>query len=227
MGEFTFELKDQAKETYVDVRIKDLFLTHGYGSDEPLRHSPFIEGYLEAALDSACFLWTRWIRKSIYEKPAHLFCATGCAPAGTDTDGVTRFRITLQEETYPALKDILADSVEACLQTKWTDAVLKGRIVLEQGAMHLAGETAEGLKVSFGRLQTQLKSVRVTLDHERWTRAYENCSQYAHRSQLANELAVLGILFDVWRCAYEVQTVKVSAELIREIQNNRKNYIIP
>jgi hypothetical protein len=97
MGEYRLLLKEKSEKdgAVVDVNIKDLFLTLGYEDDDPLRHCPFITGYFDGALDTALFLWTRWIGQSIFKDPRVLWSVAGCDDPSREEHGVVRFSLKL------------------------------------------------------------------------------------------------------------------------------------
>jgi hypothetical protein len=227
MGEYRLQLKEYGEGgAVVDVIIRDLFLTLGYEDDDPLRHCPFITGYFDGALDTALFLWTRWIRQSIFKDPRILWSVSGYDAPSREEHGVVHFNLRLIPERWPELKDLLYRAVELGEAKKWNESILSGRMALERGLVRFAEEDPPDLKVSFGKLLDQLARVRAPLDVDRWKRTYAECSETAHTVKVISEMTVSNILFNVWRCLKEVESVVVAPEFLTEIKQNRARYVI-
>jgi hypothetical protein len=229
MGEYKLELHEEdggEKRGRVDVSIKDLFLTLGYEDNEPLRHCPFITGYFEGALDTSLFLWTRWIKRSIYKDPAVLWSVTKCDDVVREDRGVVRFSLGISEERWPRLKDLLAHAIELSEEDRWAESIIAGRMALERSLVCCASEEPSDLKVSFGKLLEQLQKVRLPLDASRWRQTYAECSEPAHQVKVLNEVTVTNILFNVWRCIKEAEAVVTTPELTAVIKQNRTKYVI-
>jgi predicted hydrocarbon binding protein len=228
MGEYTLVFREEEHDlsSHVDVIIKDLFLTLGYEEDEPLRHCPFITGYFEGALDTTLFLWTRWIKQSPFKDPKVLWSVAKCDNIVREDQGVIRFKVDVAEERWPELKDHLASAVEFSEKGNWTESIIAARVALERGLVHCAGEEPK-LKVSFGRLLEQLQKVRLPLTAERWRSTYAQCSETAHQVKVLNEVTVTNILFNVWLCLQEAESIVLSQEQGTAIKQNRAKYVIP
>jgi hypothetical protein len=233
MGEYKLVLAEDPpvanakREAIVDVSIKDLFLTLGYEDDNPLRHCPFITGYFEGALDTSMFLWTRWIQPSIYQNPDVLWSVNTHDPPVREEHGVVRFRLKLVQERWPELKNLLSRAVELSEAKNWEGSILSGRMVLERALVSIAEEKPPDLKISFAKLLDQLVRVRVPLDLTRWRRTYAECSETAHTVKVVSEFSVAHILFNVWRCVKEAESVQIAPEFLAEIRQNRGKYMIP
>jgi len=231
MGEYKLSLKqelgdDGLKRATVDVNIKDLFLTLGYEDDDPLRHCPFITGYFEGALDTAMFLWARWIQESIYQTPNVFWSVANYDTPGREEHGVVRFRVELVPERWPALKTLLCRAVELSETRNWEGSILSARMALERALVSLSAETPPDLKVSFGKLLEQLERVRVPIDFTRWRRTYAECSETAHVVKVVSEFSVANIVFNVWRCVKEAESTIVPPEFLKEIKEHRERYVI-
>lgn len=227
MGRMGFEYEHEATgEAAVIAKIKHLFLTIGYGQDEPLRHSNFMIGYLASTTDISSLLWTRWIRHSIYARPANSWRTTTCTTDGSERDDVTAFRLELREERFSDDRDTLAHAIEACESEDWVESMIDARICLENSLLHVVGLPIE-TRVSFGRLLEQLKNVRANMDVERWKLAYAICSEFAHQRRSHNAIAVLGYLFTVWECLREAEDVELSAVQTGLLAGAREKYITP
>ena len=228
MGDFKFAIHELSDEqARVEVNIRDLFVTLGYGDDEPLRHCPFITGYLEGALDTSMFLWTRWIRESDFKDPQVLWSVSACDEIVRESPGLVRFNVTLKKEPLPTLKDILARAVDLSETERWGESIITGRVALERSVVCCAQEEPPELKVSFGRVLEQLERVRADLDFEVWRRTYDECSKPAHQVKTLNEVTVTNILFNVWRCVKETESLTLAPELVAEIKKNHFKYVIP
>jgi hypothetical protein len=129
-------------------------------------------------------------------------------------------------ERWPELKDLLSRAVELSEAKKWNESILSGRMALERGLVRCADEDPPDLKVSFGKLLEQLARVRVPIDVDRWKRTYAECSETAHTVKVISEMTVSNILFNVWRCLKEVESVNVAPEFLSEIKQNRAKYVI-
>ena len=227
MGLFHFDYEMQKTgEASVLAGIKHLFLTIGYGQDEPLRHCDFMIGYLISTTDVVSLLWTRWIRNSIYARPDYSWRTVACVNDGVERDDVTAFRLSLREERFPDVRDTLAHAIEACEATKWVEAMIDARICLENSLLQIVS-LPPGTRISFGRLLEQLKNVRANMDFEKWKLAYAVCSEFAHQLRVHNEIAVLGYLFNVWECIREAEEVKLSVEQAGLLASNKEKYITP
>lgn len=227
MGQITFDVDNEVSgETCVDTKIKHLFLTNGYGSDEPLRHCDFMVGYLHATTDVASLLWTRWIRKSIFARPEVAWRTISCINTGQERDDVTAFRISLRPERFQQVRDTLALAIDACQNGTWVEAMIDARICLEN-ALLLVARHELGTRFSFGRLLEQLKNVRANLDYEKWRVAYASCSEFAHQVKSHNEIAVLGYLFTVWECICEAENLELSTEQAGLLIKAKDKYVTP
>ena len=227
MGQMAFDFERVAAgEANVDVKVKRLFLTIGYGHDEPLRHCSFMGGYFFGTSDIVSLLWTRWIRQSIYANPDNAWRTIECMGVGQERDDVTAFRLSLREEQFPDVRDTLALAIEACQDGNWVAAMIDGRICLENSLLRVAG-LEPGTRMSFGRLLEQLKNVRAYMDHERWRVAYAACSDFAHQVKAHNEIAVLGYLFNVWECVCEAENVELSNEQRGLLARMKDKYLLP
>jgi hypothetical protein len=227
MGHVNFEYESEASgEGSVTAKIKHLFLTIGYGQDEPVRHCNFMVGYLLSTADLASLLWTRWIRHSIYARPDYSWRATACLNDGLERDDITVFRLSLREERFSDVRDILGRAIDACEGQKWVEAMIDARICLENSLLNIVG-LPTGTRISFGRLLEQLKNVRANMDFEKWKLAYAVCSEFAHQVRVHNEIAVLGYLFSVWECLREAEDVKLSVEQAGLLANSKEKYITP
>ena len=227
MGHIAFDFDfGNAREAVVVTKIKHLFLTNGYGSDEPLRHCDFMVGYLYATTDVASMLWTRWIRKSIFAKPEVAWRTTECINAGQERDEVTAFKVGLRPERFPEVRDTLTLAIDACQNGTWVEAMIDARICLENSLLLIARHEL-GTRFSFGRLLEQLKNVRANLDYEKWRVAYASCSEFAHQVKSHNEIAVLGYLFTVWECVCEAESVELSTEQAGLVVKAKDKYITP
>jgi hypothetical protein len=227
MGHVSFEYEHEASgEASIDAKINRLFLTIGYGHDEPLRHCNFMVGYLSSTTDVASMLWTRWIRDSIYAKPANCWRSTACTNNGEERDDVTAFQLTLREERFADARDALTRAIDACESDKWIEAMIDARICLESALLRVVSLSA-GTRISFGRLLEQLKNVRANMDLERWKLAYAACSEFAHQLRVHNEIAVLGYLFNVWECVREAEEVELSLEQTGLLARAKDKYITP
>jgi hypothetical protein len=227
MGQVHFDYSSAASgEAQVAIRIKNLFLTLGYGQDEPLRHCDFMIGYHLGAADVASMLWTRWISNTIYARPEYAWRALDCVGLGQERDGVTAFALTLRKEKLTDCRDTLAAGIAACETGNWVVAMIDARICLESALLHVSGE-AGSIKVSFGRLLDQLRSVRVDLNYERWKNAYAVCSEFAHQVKAHNEIAVLGYLFLVWECLREAEGIELTNEQAGQVRLARQKFLVP
>jgi hypothetical protein len=231
MGEFKFSLREtDVHSAEVDVSVRDLFLTLGYGEDEPLRHCPFIIGYLEAALDTSMFLWTRWIKETPFRDPPILWnvrLSNEDADVVREDHQVVRFKICLENEHWPDLKQTLAHAINLSEKESWSESIIAGRVALERCLVRAAGEDPPELKVSFGRLLEQFERVRLAIDGKTWRKTYNECSRPAHEVGILNEVTVTNVLFNVWRCVKEAEALIVAPELGADIRRNRATYIIP
>lgn len=227
MGRVSFEyMREATGEAGVVAKIRHLFLTIGYGADEPLRHCNFMVGYLISTTDVASLLWTRWIKNSIYARPENAWRTTVCTNDGLEHDDVTAFRLALREERFSDVRDALASAIEACEANKWVEAMIDARICLENSLLKVVDLPA-GTRISFGRLVEQLKNVRANMDFERWKLAYAVCSEFAHQVRAHNEIAVLGYLFNVWECVREAEEVELSVEQAGLLAKAKDKYITP
>jgi hypothetical protein len=228
MGEYTLSFREdeQDRSAHIEVIIKDLFLTLGYEEDEPLRHCPFITGYFEGAVDTTLFLWTRWIKQSQYKDPKMLWSVSNCDNIVREDQGVIRFRVDVAEEQWPELKDYLASAIELSEKGNWTESIIAARVALERSLVRCANEEPK-LKVSFGRLLEQLQKVRLPLNIARWRKTYSQCSETAHQVKVLNEVTVTNILFNVWTCLHEAESVVIAPEQSAAIKQNRSKYIAP
>jgi len=227
MGHVDFMIEnDTAGEALVVARIRHLFLTIGYGQDEPMRHCGFMVGYLLSTADVASLLWMRWIKNSIYARPRNAWRAVGCDHDDEQRDDVTLFRLRLREEVFTEVRDTLAQAIEACEASNWVESMIDARICLENSLLQVVG-LQHGTRISFGRLLEQLKNVRANLDFEKWKLAYAACSEFAHQVRTHNEIAVIGYLFSVWECVREAEEVKLSNEQAGLLTKARDRYITP
>jgi hypothetical protein len=215
-----------AGEAAVDAKIKQLFLTLGYGDDEPLRHVNLMIGYLIGTVDAASLLWTRWIRASVYETPPYSWRATGCVYGGPERDGAISFTISLLEERLPRVRDGLASAIEACEAGNLVQALILARICLED-SIRWIGRLSADTRFSFGRLLEQLEHVRADMDSERWKLAYAACSEAAHQANPKNELSVLDDLFSVWECVREAETMELSDDQAANLLGAQTKYVTP
>lgn len=122
MGQFKLVLNEMNGQAEVDVSVRDLFLTLGYGDDEPLRHCPFITGYLEAALDTSMFLWSRWVRETPYRDPSALWAVRTSDDIVREEHQIVRFKVLLDEERWPDLKDTLAHAINLAEKESWAES---------------------------------------------------------------------------------------------------------
>jgi hypothetical protein len=227
MGHVDFQFAELAPaEATIDVKIQKLFLTLGYGHDEPLRHCNFMVGYLTGAADIASLLWSRWIKSSIYAKPTHWWRVIECTSLGQEKDDVTAFAVSLRPERFTTVRDTFALAISASQDGKWVEAMIDGRICLERALLLIVGHDPE-TRISFGRLLEQTQNVRAYMDHERWRIAYAACSDFAHQVKAHNEVAVLGHLFTVWECISEAENVQISPEQAGLLLAARDRYLLP
>lgn len=226
IGQVRFSYEKASGEAVVDVRIKDLFLTLGYGQDEPLRHCGFMVGYFAAGMDLVSLLWTRWIRNSIYASPETSWRANRCVNQGQDHEYVTAFTVGLRPEKFPEARDVLVLAIDACQAGNWVESMIDARICLENCLLRIVGEVPS-TKFSFGRLLEQLRGVRADIDYEKWRTTYALCSESAHQVSSQNEIAVLGHLFNVWTCLNEGENVELSPEQLGLLRHAREKYLIP
>jgi hypothetical protein len=225
IGNVDFDLKSNDSDAAtVHVRIKRLFLTLGYGADEPLRHASFMLGYLLGAADVTAMLWTRWIRQSDWQNPKRAWRALGCEVAGTDKDDISAFQIALREEAFPDVRDTFVRAINASEEGKYVDAMMAARICLEESLRRVAGHPSE-TRVSFGRLLEEIDGVRADLVFENWKIAYDVCSKYAH--QINAENAVLSNLFLVWECVRDAENVVLSSEQRANLADAQHKYLLP
>jgi hypothetical protein len=227
MGHITFNFElTSTREAVVNSKIKQLFLTVGYGNDEPLRHCDFMVGYHRSTMDVSSMLWTRWIRESIYAKPEVAWRATECVNAGQERDEITAFKTNLRAENLPDVRDTLTLAIEACQKGTWVESMIDARICLENALLRIANIEL-GTRFSFGRLLEQLKNVRANMDYEKWRVAYASCSEFAHQVKSHNEIAVLGYLFTVWECVCEAENVQLSSEQAGLLIKAKDKYVTP
>jgi hypothetical protein len=227
MGHFSFDfhLKDTG-EAVVETTIKQLFVTLGYGQDEPLRHSSLMVGYLVGAADTASLLWTRWLRASVYENPPRAWCAAKCVSGNHDRDGVTTFSLELREERSPGVRDRLVLAIEACEAGNGVKAMIDARMCLEESMLRIAGHSKE-TRFSFGRLLEQLQNVRADINYGKWKTAYDTCSGFAHQAGVHNEVEILGYLFYVWECVREAEGIELSDEQKANLLGRKDKYVLP
>jgi hypothetical protein len=235
MGHFVFEFEDRDDgSAVITAHIRDLFVTLGYGDDEPLRHGSLMTGYLVGAADAASLLWSRWLRGSVFQNPVRYWSAVGCLSRGQERDGASAFSLELREERLPAVRDGFVHAIEACEARKSRDSMIGARICMEKSILRVAGYPAD-TRFSFGRLLEQLEKVRADLKYEQWKAAYDACSVFAHEdpehnearaATKQNEVEVLDYLFNVWECIREAEATEMSEEQKVNLKTQSARYLM-